>query len=191
MELLTSFRVKGHPAPQGSKILTRYNGLRESSRHLKPWRDDVRAAANLAFGEALVDGPIFTYINFHFSRPKSHYVSGRFDRPLKADAPRWHFISPDCDKLHRSTNDALTGAVWIDDRQVCLSVGLKSYVDHGDFPGASIAIYRLSNEDICIFQQMMDPSHGFSANSDLAIQPEANRLDSLYFLIFLQSRLRP
>ena len=39
------FRVVGIPAPQGSKTLTRYGALMESSKKVKPWRQDVIHAA--------------------------------------------------------------------------------------------------------------------------------------------------
>lgn len=142
MQIVTEFRVVGRPAPQGSKNYMGKGRFKEQSPHVAAWRNDVRNAALQHFGEALIDGPIFTHIAFLFRRPKNHYVSGNPGKPLKADAPFWHINSPDRDKLERATNDALTGAIWIDDKQVAGTLSQKFYVE--DQEGAIIRVCRLT-----------------------------------------------
>lgn len=146
MELITSFQVVGRPAPQGSKTYFGNGRFREQSPHLSAWRNDVRNAASAAFGEALAGGPIFTEIIFFFSRPKCHYVSNNPDKPLKATAPYWHTSAPDCDKLERATNDALTGVIWVDDSQVAGTLSQKIYSRSPS--GAAISVYRLTAEEL-------------------------------------------
>lgn len=145
MQIITEFRVAGRPAPQGSKNYMGKGRFIEQSPHVKAWRNDVRTAAMAHFGEALVDGPIFTQVAFLFSRPKCHYISSKPERGPKPDAPFWHTSSPDIDKLERATNDAMTGVIWIDDKQVAGTLSQKFYVDHGEQQGAIIRVCRLAN----------------------------------------------
>jgi len=105
------FTVLGTPAPQGSKkgFVNKKNGkviLVESSAAVKPWRQAVVSAA--PSGPKL-DGPIAVYCVFTMPRPASAKKS------LLRPATR-----PDCGKLLRSTEDAITDAgLWADDARVC------------------------------------------------------------------------
>lgn len=111
--------VYGSPAPQGSKA---YKGqskagraiLVESSKKVKPWRMDVKAAAEAVIAQHAaqllpLDGPLV--------------VSMVFTLPKPASAPKrrttWPDKKPDLSKLARSTEDALTDAgLWADDARV-------------------------------------------------------------------------
>lgn len=108
--------VYGMPAPQGSKkfVGTTKEGrglLVESSKKVKPWRMDVKAAAE-AIRERLpatLDGPLV--------------VSMVFTMPKPSTAPKrrrtWPDRKPDVSKLARSTEDALSDAgLWADDARV-------------------------------------------------------------------------
>jgi Holliday junction resolvase RusA-like endonuclease len=148
MQLITSFNVVGRPAPQGSKVSLGRGRFKESSKYLDAWRNDVRNAAGKAFGEALVAGPLLTDMVFMFSRPKCHHISSNLSRPLKDGAPFWHTSTPDCDKLQRSTNDALTGIIWEDDSQVCATLSQKIYAEPETPSGAIIHVYRLSEQEL-------------------------------------------
>jgi Holliday junction resolvase RusA-like endonuclease len=126
-----AFTVRGIPAPQGSKRAFVVNGravLTESSAKVKPWRQDVRAAAIDAMnGRAPFTVPVEVRVTFILPRPKS--------------APRSRFapdVTPDLDKLVRSSLDALTSAgVFDDDKRVCRIVTEKVY---GIFPGADFTV---------------------------------------------------
>lgn len=109
--------VFGSPAPQGSKS---YKGqskaghaiLVESSRRVKPWRTDVKDAAERVcrdYALAPLDGPLQVSMVFTMPKPKS--------------APKtrqtWPDRQPDLSKLLRSTEDALSDAgLWVDDARV-------------------------------------------------------------------------
>lgn len=149
MKLIASFNVVGRPAPQGSKTYLGKGRFKEQSNHVAAWRNDVRNAASAAFDEAPVAGPIFTEMVFLFSRPKSHYVSNNPYRPLKANAPYWHTRSPDRDKLERATNDAITGVIWCDDKQVASTLSQKIYT--GAPGGAIIQVYSLTERELVQF----------------------------------------
>ena len=70
--------VVGKPAPQGSKISTRF-GMREASQFVAPWRNQVVSACieqRINEGEVITE-PVKVEISFTFFRPKSHYGTGK------------------------------------------------------------------------------------------------------------------
>ena len=141
-----TIRVVGIPGPQGSKTMTKYGAMMESSKKVKPWRKNVEKAALECYDSGAINFPIKVEIEFMFPRPISHYRTGQFAHLLKDSAPK-HCISRingDIDKLSRSTLDGLSvsagGSVLEDD---CLAVELcarKRYVKKDELPGAHIAI---------------------------------------------------
>jgi crossover junction endodeoxyribonuclease RusA len=120
------------PAAQGSKRHVGNGVMIESSKAVKPWRQDVVAAADRAMNNdpqfEMFTGPVEVTIDFFFARPKSHYGSGRNAGTLKVAAPTYVDKRPDIEKLERSTHDALTTAgVWRDDALVVKHSGAKRY----------------------------------------------------------------
>jgi len=111
------FIVLGKPAPQGSKVLTRHGAIMESNKRLPAWRDAMIAAAVSAADAAdwtTATRPVVVEATFCFTRPRSHYGTGRNAGLIKAGAPGiLHTQKPDGDKLCRALFDALTiaGAV--------------------------------------------------------------------------------
>lgn len=157
--------VYGTPAPQGSKsgfalkkggVYTGRVGMKESSAAVKPWRQDVKAAARQLIearaGWTPLDGPlaasmVFTVAHQPVSRP-SWWPSGT----AWSKKMRWRPASmPDLSKLLRSTEDALTQAgVWKDDARVVSYRALdKHYVGDAapdvlpDGTGAVIRVWRI------------------------------------------------
>ncbi|MBD7952696.1 RusA family crossover junction endodeoxyribonuclease [Stenotrophomonas sp. Sa5BUN4] len=138
--------VYGSPAPQGSKS---FKGLAksgrailaESSKKVRPWRQDVKAAAEQVraqLGLALLDEPLCVRMTFTLPKPTSA-PKRRVTLPSKL---------PDLSKLVRSTEDAITDAgVWRDDARVVECTASKRYpgegVDALDAPGCVIEIERL------------------------------------------------
>lgn len=139
-----SFRVYGMPAPQGSKRHVGDGVMVESSKRVKPWRQDVKHAALDAIsgrGWQQPAGAVWVAITFRLPRPKGHYGTGRNAGLIKDSAPRRPAVRPDIDKLVRSTLDALTesGAVRDDAQVVSLSTS-KFYAD-GEQPGATVEVW--------------------------------------------------
>lgn len=146
--LVIEFTAAGSPAPQGSKRHVGGGRMIESSKHVKPWRDAVRADALLA----------------RQAWARAHGAWVPLDEPLTVDmvftvpkpasAPKrrrtWPMRMPDVSKLARSTEDALTDAgIWRDDARVVEYGRLaKVYpgedVDALSSPGAVIRVYRMS-----------------------------------------------
>lgn len=147
------FRVTGIPGAQGSKNVNRYGATYESSKKVKPWRSDVKAAAEQAIADAgdwaILTGPTWVIITFNIRRPRAHYGTGRNADVVKATAPRYvtSRSAGDLDKLERSTLDALVAAgVMADDSLVALLAASKLYVDGA--PGALIQVRSLDEEAV-------------------------------------------
>jgi Holliday junction resolvase RusA-like endonuclease len=140
--------VRDTPAPQGSKRHVGRGVMVEMSKNVKPWREAVRGAAEVARFEGVVDlhsrvapleGPVRCWVTFTVRKPASA-PKGRKTWPAKR---------PDVDKLLRSTLDALGSAgVWLDDAQVVDVRGVKVYpgegVDALEVPGAVIDVEAIA-----------------------------------------------
>lgn len=148
-ELLAEIRVAGSPAPQGSKRHVGGGRMVESSKHVKPWRDAVRADALLVRtalaaangGWVPLDEPLVLEMVFTVPKPASASKRKR----------TWPMRMPDLSKLCRSTEDALTDAgIWRDDARVVGYDRLaKVYAgedpDALDAPGAVIRVFRITD----------------------------------------------
>jgi Holliday junction resolvase RusA-like endonuclease len=146
--------VYGLPGPQGSKTpvgwgRSRKTGkaiplMRESSKKVKPWREKVHDAITAAIlrGDAQrLAGPVRADITFTMPKP--------------VNAPKrrrtYPAVSPDIDKLERSTYDAISSAkAWEDDGRVIESHTRKVYPgEHPEAlpePGAIIRLYILPGD---------------------------------------------
>lgn len=141
------FTVHGLPGAQGSKRHVGHGVMVESSKKVKPWRSDVKAAAESAIqwqgSWAPIAGPTAVAIEFRFARPKAHYRTGRNAHLLRDDAPTFVVSrgAGDLDKLTRSTLDALTAAgVFVDDSLVAYLTASKTYCTSTEIPGALIVV---------------------------------------------------
>lgn len=149
--------VHGIPGPQGSKRHLGHGVLVESSALVKPWREAVRSAAEVALGRRSAErpwapgrlDPIEVSLVFTLARPASHYRSGRNAHLLRDAAPEQPSTRPDLDKLIRSTLDALRDAgALVDDARVVEVRAVKAYpeghLDALDTPGAVISLRAAS-----------------------------------------------
>jgi Holliday junction resolvase RusA-like endonuclease len=145
--------VYGTPAPQGSKRHVGGGVMIESSKKVKPWRQDVKYAALAAVeaspGFTILDGPLVASMVFAYARGKGHYRTGRNAHLLRDSAPLRPAVMPDLSKILRSTEDALTGVAWADDARVVGYRRLEKYYA-GDSapdvlgrPGCVIHIWQL------------------------------------------------
>lgn len=140
-----TFIAHGTPGPQGSKTGYAINGrvvMRESSKKVRPWRQDVRDAALRALPDdwTPLDGPLAVDMVFTLRKPVSAPKRRR----------TWPDRTPDLSKLCRATEDAMTGVVWRDDARVVEYRTLaKRYPLEGDdaltYPGVIVRIYRISD----------------------------------------------
>jgi Holliday junction resolvase RusA-like endonuclease len=155
--------VRGEPAPGGSKTpIPLKRGGKYVTKNGRPviriidagkgnarWKDVVRAHAAIAMrardlAEPLT-GPVVLITEFIVARPASH-INSRGE--VKPTAPRYPASRPDVLKLMRSTEDAMTNVVWVDDAQVIRQSLAKDYAPPGGTPGAIIRIWHLTTEEL-------------------------------------------
>ena len=138
-------RFFGEPAPQGSKIVSRFGSMREASKKLEPWRAVVQYQSEQQYNGPVLTGPVSLEITFVFQRAKGHYstAKGKTDQLLPS-APLHHTKAPDLDKCCRAINDALTtrcgGNVLRDDSQISRLYACKRYAEANETPGALVRI---------------------------------------------------
>jgi crossover junction endodeoxyribonuclease RusA len=128
--LRVSFVVYSRAAPQGSKTYLGQGRMKESSKRVKPFRADVKAAAmDVPLPKDWpMEAPMRVGYRFHFARPKTHFTSkGALTKSAPEEATS-HGLG-DLDKLSRAACDALTGVLFNDDRQVIEMHSAKSYDD--------------------------------------------------------------
>lgn len=129
--------VAGDPAPQGSKRHVGRGVLIESSKRVKPWRQDVREACLAAIAErggtgaVLIPGPCKVHVEFVLRRPAS--------APKRSTPPAAK--RPDVDKLARAVLDALSSAgVYADDARVIDLHVTKRIAEIGEQTGCLISV---------------------------------------------------
>lgn len=132
---MTTIRVHGDPAPQGSKNAYRRGRkvlLVEANEKLKPWREAVTLHARRYTGAHTGAKPLSVRYIFYLPRPKS------------VRRPRPH-VKPDLDKLIRAVNDGLSAAgVWDDDSRPVTMIATKLYATEADPPGVTVTIEEIN-----------------------------------------------
>lgn len=129
------FTVDGTPAPKGSFRISRRRNrrgftVRKDSDATEAWEQRVAWAARSAMGpEPVFNTPVEVTLEFWMPRPKS----------VRRRLPS---VKPDWDKLARSTCDALTSTVIVDDALIVDAVVRKRYADEGE-EGATITVKEM------------------------------------------------
>lgn len=146
------FVVMGEPVPQGDLSASVGKGRRVRLYHanakaLDPWRAAVaEAAGREVAGRTLVEGVVEFGAVFVTGRPMGHFRTGRFRDLLRDDAPAaWDCEGgADLDKLTRAVLDALSGFVYVDDRQVVrFGAVWRRWADPGEEPHATATVRAL------------------------------------------------
>ena len=122
-----TFTVPGNPlALKRHRNFTRGNftGTYDPSKGDKA---DFLAKAIANRPEVPLDEPLFVGLVFGFTRPKSHFRTGKYSGLLKSNAPCWHTKTPDADNLAKFVCDSLNGIFWRDDSCVCKLNVTKKY----------------------------------------------------------------
>lgn len=126
------FSVVGIPQPQGSTKGFVQNGraiITSANKGLKPWRQDVAAAALEYAPPEPLEGPVLVMLDFYMPCPKSLPKRRRVEPTKK----------PDLDKLIRGILDALTFIAFKDDSQV-ISIFAEKHYAYDRHPGVDITI---------------------------------------------------
>ena len=160
---VVELRVYGDPKPAGSKVsgvayrregegrvpVTRNGKIvtftKDSSGDAgKVWRNAVADIGVRALdGADLLSGPLYVEMTFLLRRPKGHYGSGKNAARLKDSAPLYPAVKPDCTKLARSAEDALTGCLWRDDSLIICGPYEKVYAEPDEAVGVEVRVWVL------------------------------------------------
>ena len=135
----------GDPAPQGSKVQTKWGGMKEVSKKIEPWRGSVQYACDKQYKGDPITDPVEMSITFILPRSKSHYRTAKGkEHELLPGAPRHHTKKPDSDKLLRGLLDPLTvtcgGNVLRDDSLIVRLFLEKRYAEIDEPSGALVRL---------------------------------------------------
>ena len=154
-----TINVVGIPAPGGSKKFVGFSKqhgrailVDAGGKRNKVWRRQVAEAGVAIMWRDLKGLPLecALRVEFLFKVPRAqwHRNSKGF---LVPKAPLWPITRPDVLKLTRSTEDALTGAIWKDDAQIVQQFAEKRFAGVGEAPGVCIIV-------TCLEQQNNEPA---------------------------------
>jgi Holliday junction resolvase RusA-like endonuclease len=114
--------------------------ITEMSKRAKPWKAEVAAAALDAYQGPLLEGPLHFKVVEYRLRPKSHFGKSGLN---KRGREHTHPISaPDCLKIARAIEDALSGVIYRDDSQIVSEVIKKRW---GQREHTRVYIWEVSN----------------------------------------------
>ena len=136
MDAVCEFWVPGIPRPKGSWKFVR-GKARPSSKYVEKWQAGIGWVAKTAWRQAPLDPPAAygVFANFVVEPPGRT----RKDWPFPTSAP-------DLDKLERTVFDALTGIVYLDDRQVIESGKVERWAATPNDVGVLIQVWRVRDE---------------------------------------------
>lgn len=145
---MIELRFLGDPAPQGSKVLTRFGGMREASKKVEPWRAVVQYQSEQQYKGPVITEAVSVEMTFVFPRSKSHWSNAKSKQgQLLPSAPLHHTKTPDLDKAIRGLLDPLTlrcgGCVLYDDSIAVEIVARKRYANFGESAGAMVRIKHI------------------------------------------------
>jgi Holliday junction resolvase RusA-like endonuclease len=136
--------VYGQPGTQGSHRKGKFGQIIHDSPTTMPWREAVKQAVMVSYpvgargvSPILYSGSVALVIQFFMACPK------------RAKPGDWVAVRPDCDKLIRSTGDALTEmGVYEDDSRVVSLGATKRYCGSAPgvlvLPGAIIEVFPVT-----------------------------------------------
>ena len=144
-----TFFVEGDPQPGGSKTGFYNKALGrvlmvDACKKNPAWKKTVQTYVRRGWKGKPLDGALKVTMRFFLRRPKSHMGTGRNAALVKDSAPAYHLQKPDLTKFVRSTEDACTGILWIDDAQIVEQVNSKEWAQHGQPVGVEIIVEVLS-----------------------------------------------
>lgn len=140
-----SFYVAGVPVPEGSTKAFLVAGkpriTHQGGDNLRAWRQRIAHEAQAVRPQDWR------------SDASAYEVKAVFIAPRPASVKPWHrvwpTVAPDCDKLLRALDDALTGILWPDDAQVIAVTVFKVYEGaaqaEGKSQGVNVSVWRHDN----------------------------------------------
>lgn len=126
----------GHYVEANNRLVI---NLVDDNPKVAAWKKRVAGpiAAQAHEGKPLFDGPVRNVITFFTPRPQKHFTT----KGLRPEAPIYDMTEPDLFKIVRSVEDAMSGIVYCDDKQVCHVAASKQYTDTE--PYIDVGVYPL------------------------------------------------
>lgn len=131
-ELVTFFRP-GIAVPQNNLKVGRHGQLYHGNSGLTPWRAGLTYSAQLALPDdwELYPDAVELYAVYFYARPKSN-------------KSKFKVTVPDVGNLDKSLEDALSGVVYVDDKQIVHHSTWKKWVDlDNEEPGVLVRVVAL------------------------------------------------
>lgn len=142
-----SFSIPGKPVPKKRHRTVRAGDGVRSYSDQQGEVADFRGALRLRYEGGILTGPLQIDFLFIFSRPKSHYGTGRNHLILKKSAPPYHVVKPDKDNLEKFALDCMEGIVFKNDSQVWYGRTKKKYCEHTSLPETQIWIREVGDTE--------------------------------------------
>ena len=130
------------PAPRAAVVQGRARVYQDP--RARTWKVDAQAHFARAMQDYEYDkpmtGPVVLSISAYFPCPKSDYRKGR---PRKR---RWRDKKPDSTNIVKAVEDAMTGIVFVDDRQVVVTHVKKFTAAQDEAPHMVVSCYLMYDE---------------------------------------------
>jgi Holliday junction resolvase RusA-like endonuclease len=124
-------------------------------------KEEIRRMVRSLVPPRPLDEPLEVIIFLYFSRPKSHYGTGRNAGKLKDSAPYWKESAPDRDNADKILLDALKGMFWRDDSIVVAGPVIKQY---SEIPRTEIYINKIKEMKGCHYEDKDELKGGVPMN---------------------------
>lgn len=128
METIT-IQVLGEPNAQKRHRSVRMGGFTRQYDPSSADKGDFLSLVHKHAPETPYSVPLQLDLRFYFSRPKSHYKTGKNAHLLKDNPPEYHTSRPDIDNLSKFVMDALNKVYWKDDSYIVSCTVQKMYSD--------------------------------------------------------------
>lgn len=138
--LLISLTILGEPTAQKRHRTVRMGAFNRNYDPSAADKKDFLSIVQDNAPENPYDRPIRLIVDAFFTRPKSHYGTGKKVGIIKDNAPVYHTSRPDWDNVGKFVSDALNKIYWRDDSILC-EVGVRKR--YSDNPRIEIKIYSL------------------------------------------------
>jgi Holliday junction resolvase RusA-like endonuclease len=138
-----SFTVFGEPKPQQRHRLFRRASFIQNYDPSKADKGDFLSVAMRHKPPIPFDTPLHVTTIFYFSRPKSHYRTGKFSGVLKDNA-KLRTSRKDIDNLQKFVYDSLNKIFWKDDSIIASVTAMKIYSEN---PRTEITIKTLDENN--------------------------------------------
>jgi len=120
-----AFTVFGEPTPLSRHRVAGMHMYNPSAKQQKLFA----LSCQKHMPESPLEGPLAAHMAFYFSRPKSHYRSGKYANELKPHQDHWHSKRKDLDNLIKFVLDSLNEKAFLDDSQIVTIVSSKQYTE--------------------------------------------------------------